>query len=200
VTAVDWRDRAACGPSTARLFDPIDIDDRRGDDYGAARHARARAICASCPVRIQCLDDGIDDHASGIRGGELLDHGTPIGTPRRPGRPRKDEGRIVAESARIYREKARAAAWHAARGTGRSIDSYFGPAAPELIAELLEALNPIIARRDEHVERVRELAAAGLTGAEIAVRTGRSRSAIEMLRLRHGIPSGRAARRERSAS
>lgn len=47
-----WVRDAACSPETAELFFPI-------TDTGpaAADTARARAICARCPVRRQCQED-----------------------------------------------------------------------------------------------------------------------------------------------
>lgn len=46
-----WRDLAACRGMDTNLFYP-----RRGDSVGVAR---ARAVCASCPVRQECLDDAL---------------------------------------------------------------------------------------------------------------------------------------------
>ena len=46
-----WRDLAACRGMDTNLFYP-----RRGDSVGMAR---ARAVCASCPVRQECLDDAL---------------------------------------------------------------------------------------------------------------------------------------------
>jgi hypothetical protein len=41
----EWRDRAACRGEDVNLFFPED----------GARCADAKAICAGCPVRVQCL-------------------------------------------------------------------------------------------------------------------------------------------------
>lgn len=63
-----WQDRAACrGPNTAIFFPPPQFE--RKDDK-EARERRAKAICASCAVRRECLDYALrirDPH--GIWGG-----------------------------------------------------------------------------------------------------------------------------------
>jgi WhiB family redox-sensing transcriptional regulator len=61
----DWRHRAACRDNDPELFFPV-------SDMGpGARQAeRAKAVCARCPVRAQCLEYALDnglDH--GIYGG-----------------------------------------------------------------------------------------------------------------------------------
>ena len=49
-----WQTKAACrGPHAAVFFPPTTFE--RKDDK-EAREARAKAICASCPVRQPCLD------------------------------------------------------------------------------------------------------------------------------------------------
>jgi WhiB family redox-sensing transcriptional regulator len=49
-----WQDRAACrGPNTAVFFPPPQFE--RKDDK-EARERRAKAICATCSVRAECLD------------------------------------------------------------------------------------------------------------------------------------------------
>jgi WhiB family redox-sensing transcriptional regulator len=61
----DWRHRAACRDQDPELFFPV-------SDMGpGARQAKlAKAVCARCPVRAQCLEYALDnglDH--GIYGG-----------------------------------------------------------------------------------------------------------------------------------
>ncbi|MEU6642520.1 WhiB family transcriptional regulator [Saccharomonospora sp. NPDC046836] len=61
----DWRHRAACRDEDPELFFPVtDLGP------GAQQTARAKAVCARCPVREQCLryalDNGLDH---GIFGG-----------------------------------------------------------------------------------------------------------------------------------
>ncbi|MFF5446358.1 WhiB family transcriptional regulator [Streptomyces sp. NPDC012888] len=47
-----WQSRAACrGLGSERFFHP---DGERGDDRDA-RDRAAKRVCASCPVRVQCL-------------------------------------------------------------------------------------------------------------------------------------------------
>jgi WhiB family redox-sensing transcriptional regulator len=49
-----WQVKAACrGPQAALFFPPSHFE--RKDDKDA-RERRAKAICASCPVRRACLD------------------------------------------------------------------------------------------------------------------------------------------------
>lgn len=66
-----WRDQAACkgkDPDAALFFDPP------GEKYGPGarqrREARAKAVCAACPVRAECLDYAIErPERYGIYGG-----------------------------------------------------------------------------------------------------------------------------------
>ena len=49
-----WQRRAACrGPESALFFPPT-YPERKDDRDG--REARAKAICAECPVQAACLD------------------------------------------------------------------------------------------------------------------------------------------------
>jgi WhiB family transcriptional regulator, redox-sensing transcriptional regulator len=63
-----WQRDAACrGPESALFFAPSVPEAKRARD---AREARAKAICASCRVRAECLDYALrirDPH--GIWGG-----------------------------------------------------------------------------------------------------------------------------------
>lgn len=53
--------------------------------------ARAKAICARCPVRRPCLDGALARREPwGVWGGELFFNGRVLAQKRRPGRPRKD--------------------------------------------------------------------------------------------------------------
>ena len=60
-----WRRRAACGPSVAGTFRPTAAP---GPDY-LAQVAAAKAVCASCPVRLDCLTDAMTTALVGIAGG-----------------------------------------------------------------------------------------------------------------------------------
>lgn len=52
--------------------------------------ARAKAICANCPVREPCLDVAVERRESwGVWGGELLMNGKVLAAKRRRGRPPK---------------------------------------------------------------------------------------------------------------
>lgn len=64
---MDWRSRAVCGGARAWLFfgpegeTPVER---------VRREARAKAVCASCPVRAECLDFALAQHVRrGIWGG-----------------------------------------------------------------------------------------------------------------------------------
>jgi len=65
MTHTDWRHRAACRDEDPELFFPISEV-----GPGARQTAEAKAVCARCPVREQCLrhalDNGLND---GIFGG-----------------------------------------------------------------------------------------------------------------------------------
>jgi WhiB family transcriptional regulator, redox-sensing transcriptional regulator len=50
-TMDDWRDRAACRDADPELFFPV-----TDMGPGARQVADAKAVCARCPVRAQCLD------------------------------------------------------------------------------------------------------------------------------------------------
>ena len=50
----EWQIRAACrGPHSAVFFPPPQFERK---EEKLQREARARDICASCPVRLDCLD------------------------------------------------------------------------------------------------------------------------------------------------
>ncbi len=52
--------------------------------------ARAKQVCAGCPVRAQCLAGALQRHEPhGVWGGELFDGGVVIERKRPRGRPRK---------------------------------------------------------------------------------------------------------------
>jgi hypothetical protein len=58
----DWRDQADCAEIDPELWFP-----ERGHSIQAKR---AKAICASCPVRLRCLETALeDDSRDGIWGG-----------------------------------------------------------------------------------------------------------------------------------
>ena len=64
--------------------------------------ARAKAICAVCPVLSECLEGAINRREPwGVWGGELFERGQVVARKRRPGRPRKDDhlDRRAAEAA-----------------------------------------------------------------------------------------------------
>ena len=66
-----WRDQAACFGHPRLL--PSTWDDENEHDRGRGtrqkRIAAAIAVCNTCPVRLQCLDDVDLDYDRGVRGG-----------------------------------------------------------------------------------------------------------------------------------
>ena len=61
-TAPDWRDRAACTRSTISFFP----EGRRYEEQSAA----AKAVCRTCPVRVDCLLHAINEGEEwGVWGG-----------------------------------------------------------------------------------------------------------------------------------
>jgi len=68
-TTTDWRHRAACRDEDPELFFPIS---EMGP--GARQLDEAKAVCARCPVRTQCLNYAVDNG---------LDHGVFGGTTER---------------------------------------------------------------------------------------------------------------------
>jgi WhiB family transcriptional regulator, redox-sensing transcriptional regulator len=64
---VSWQRRAACQALDVELFFGPDGESPTARE---AREAKARAVCASCPVRIQCLDYALENSIRyGIWGG-----------------------------------------------------------------------------------------------------------------------------------
>ena len=68
-TSREWRSRAACRDVDAELFFPVA---EAGPAY-AAQVAQAKAVCAGCPVRAECLDEALAHIPYGIAGG-LTEH------------------------------------------------------------------------------------------------------------------------------
>ena len=52
---------------------------------------RAKALCADCPIRRECLEAALDrSEPWGVWGGEILERGTIVARKRPRGRPRKN--------------------------------------------------------------------------------------------------------------
>ena len=82
-TETRWT-QASCATGDARLLhlffseNPTEI-------------AEAKAICGTCPLRIDCMESAIErSEPWGVWGGQLFDRGRPIAFKRGRGRPRKD--------------------------------------------------------------------------------------------------------------
>ena len=64
---MSWQDRAACNGMDMRLFFGRAGEPRPEREN---REAKAKAVCKSCPVRAQCLDDALRNSIKhGIWGG-----------------------------------------------------------------------------------------------------------------------------------
>jgi WhiB family transcriptional regulator, redox-sensing transcriptional regulator len=64
---MSWQDRAACAGLDVQLF--FAQDSKRSQER-EIREAKAKAICALCPVRAQCLDYALKNSIRhGIWGG-----------------------------------------------------------------------------------------------------------------------------------
>jgi WhiB family redox-sensing transcriptional regulator len=63
-----WREKAACLPHPAVIF--FGLDDNEPPIERRAREDKAKAICATCSVRAECLDYALRTRESyGIWGG-----------------------------------------------------------------------------------------------------------------------------------
>jgi WhiB family redox-sensing transcriptional regulator len=63
-----WREQAACVGDMATAFYPPLRPEKRS--VKTAREERAKAVCAACPVRLQCLDQAVESgERYGIWGG-----------------------------------------------------------------------------------------------------------------------------------
>ena len=52
---------------------------------------RAKALCADCPIRSQCLAAALErEEPWGVWGGEIFEHGAIVARKRPRGRPRKN--------------------------------------------------------------------------------------------------------------
>jgi len=56
-TESSWRDIAACSGDRGALFYPPLRSERRS--VKAAREVRAKRVCATCPVRTDCLEQAL---------------------------------------------------------------------------------------------------------------------------------------------
>lgn len=79
----DWRHDAACRDEDPELFFPVS---ELGP--GARQAAEAKAVCARCPVRAQCLDHAVDHGLDfGIFGGTTESERRELLRRTRAGRP-----------------------------------------------------------------------------------------------------------------
>ena len=58
---------------------------------------QAKALCADCPIRRQCLSEALErEEPWGVWGGEILERGAVIARKRPRGRPRKEDREVAA--------------------------------------------------------------------------------------------------------
>jgi WhiB family redox-sensing transcriptional regulator len=78
---LDWQRAGLCRGEAGRDFYPPSGGERKRQRI--AREARAKAVCAGCPVRIQCLDYAVaSGERYGVWGGLTSDE-RPGGAQRR---------------------------------------------------------------------------------------------------------------------
>jgi WhiB family redox-sensing transcriptional regulator len=64
----DWQQKAACKGPQAEFFFPPMVTEKK--EERALREARAKAVCAPCPVRRECLEYALRiEEPHGIWGG-----------------------------------------------------------------------------------------------------------------------------------
>jgi len=80
-----WRKQAACRGADPTLFMPS-----RGDDVRPAK-----AICAVCPVKDDCLEQALTGHESGIWGGTSQVERKRLISQRQPTETRRDHGTVA---------------------------------------------------------------------------------------------------------
>jgi len=98
----DWRKAGACARADPDLFFPISSTGR-----ALGQIAKAKAICAACPVRQPCLDFALEhDLAHGIWGGTTPAERQEQRRERRPGSLRNSLGRLRATAAGVSSPRA----------------------------------------------------------------------------------------------
>lgn len=65
---MSWQEKGACFDSDTTVFFPIRAEMTKGEYNEAV--AKAKAICANCVVRLECLEEGKESDY-GIWGGEV---------------------------------------------------------------------------------------------------------------------------------
>ncbi|WP_433291523.1 WhiB family transcriptional regulator [Pseudonocardia sp. CA-142604] len=88
----EWRSQAACRSMDPELFFPV----VEVGPLCAAQIARAKAVCAQCPVRAECLSFALTQLPHGIAGGLTAEERRGLAAGRRRAR---DAAAHVAASA-----------------------------------------------------------------------------------------------------
>lgn len=82
-------------PETGEVAESLPCRDADPDLFFAESPTdveRAKALCADCPARLECLSGALERREPwGVWGGEWFDQGVAVGRKRPRGRPRKDE-------------------------------------------------------------------------------------------------------------
>ena len=146
----EWRTHAACRSVDPEVFFPA----AETGPLHEAQVAVAKAVCAGCPVRVECLEDALVRIPEGIAGGLTAEERRRLRRPlvapksrvRRPCGEREAAGRVLLAAGRPVREVARrcgvsertAARWaarlRAATPTSTAEGSSGGHRAPLLIS------------------------------------------------------------------
>ena len=90
----DWQLRALCHGRTSLFFVERNSDNRKQPLLPAER--KAKALCARCPVRRECLEYGIEEDY-GIWGGTLPSERKESGRATRYGSARRDIDTLLDE-------------------------------------------------------------------------------------------------------
>jgi WhiB family redox-sensing transcriptional regulator len=88
----EWRSQAACRSMDPELFFPV----VEVGPLCAAQIARAKAVCARCPVQTECLSFALTALPHGVAGGLTAEERRGLAAGRRRGR---DDAARVAASA-----------------------------------------------------------------------------------------------------
>lgn len=169
----EWRIKAACRGMSPSMF----VVERGGDT------SEAKAICVTCPVTTECLNDAVTTGDLGIRGGTS----------------ERDRRRI-----RAGRAKQKQVVATRPCGTTAAYRAHFRrdePACPACkqahAAQTAESKTPTNTRRRT---KVGELRAVGMPNAEIAERVGRSIKWVEDVIWQDQLPLRRRGPQHRPAA
>lgn len=108
----EWRSDAACSGMSGEIFFPTAVEGPRYEVQVAA----AKAVCAGCPVRAECLAEALVRIPYGIAGGLTPEERRSLRPPRTSTVPKRTEtpcgeqetaGRVLLAAGQPVREVAR---------------------------------------------------------------------------------------------